>query len=94
VLGFRAGDEDVGGDAQGEREEFLFAEDVLDGLVLGAPIEPPFELGLLGGGWLGVGVGEEPGAVALEGAQEEEFGVAAGVGVVAEAGGGLVEERS
>ena len=76
-FGFGAGDEGVGGDAEHEAEEFLLAGEVLDGLFGGAAGDE----GAVGfvevGGEFGVGVGDEPGAVAEEEMGEEGFGLAA-----------------
>ena len=76
VFGFRARNEYGGRDAEGEAVELLLAGDVLDGLVAGAACEEGLVAGEVGGGNFGFGMGEEPGAVALEGVEGQEFGVA------------------
>src|SRR6185312_12533337 len=91
VLGFRAGNQNIGRDMKREPVELLLAEDVLDGLVLGAAVEPLFVGGLLLGCEFGIGVSEEKGAVAASGADEQQLRVAPSCGYGSEAGGSMVE---
>ena len=83
VFGFGAGDEDVGRDAEVEAEEFLRAGDVLERLLRGAAGDEGAEGFEICGGEIVFGVGEEPGAVAMEGVGEEGLGVATSDGVEA-----------
>lgn len=76
-LGFGAGDEGVAGDAEREAVELLGAGEVLERLFGGAAGGEGAEGGEQGGGQLGLGVGDEPGAVAEEDVGEEGLGVAA-----------------
>ena len=76
-LGFGAGDEGVGGDAEVEAVELLVAGEVLDGFLGGAAGDEGAVGAKEGGGELGVGVGDEPGAVAEEEVCEEGLGLAA-----------------
>ena len=80
VLGFRAGDEDGGGDAEVEGVELLVAGEVLEGLAGGAAGDEGVEGGELLARDFGFGVGEDVGTVASDGVGEEGFGVAASVG--------------
>ena len=80
MLGFGAGDEDIGGDAERERVEFLLAGDVLDGLVEEAALNEGFVCGLLIRREAASGVGVELGARDAECVQEEEQCIAGGVG--------------
>jgi hypothetical protein len=75
VLGFGAGDEDGGGDAEVEAVELLVAEEVLEGLAGRAAGCESEEVCALGGGYGGFGMGGEPGAVALERVSEQAGGV-------------------
>ena len=77
MLGFRAGDEDGGGDDEIHAPEFLMAGDVLRGNAAGALGESGFVAKLLAGGELTFGVSVEIGAVAVESEHEEELGVQA-----------------
>jgi hypothetical protein len=81
VFGFGARDEGVWRDAEGQAVELLLAGEVLQGFVRGAAVGEFVEALELGGGEFGIGVGEEPGAVAVEEVECEGFGVAAGDGV-------------
>jgi hypothetical protein len=85
-LGFGAGDEGVGGDAEGEAVEVLYAGEVLERLVGGSAEDEGVEGCEVVRAELGAGVGEEPGAIVGEEVGEEGLGVAAG-----DVGGGLVE---
>lgn len=91
VLGFRARDEDVGAEAEREAIEFLFAGDVLDGLVPHAPREPLVVKGVLFGCQLRVRIREQKGAILTYGAEQEEFGVTLPGGEVCEACGSVGE---
>lgn len=91
VFGFRAGDENVGRDAEREAVELLLAGDVLDGLVLGAATEPLLIDGALFGRERHIWVREQEGAIDAGGAQEEQLGVAARGGQVPEASGSVGE---
>jgi hypothetical protein len=76
-LGFGAGDEGVAGDAEVEAVELLVSGEVLDGFFGGATGDER-TIGMKeGGGELGFGVGDEPGAVAEEEMGEEGLGLAA-----------------
>jgi hypothetical protein len=77
LLGFGAGDEGVTGDAEVEAVELLHAGEVLDGFFGGATGDEGAVGEVEGGGELGVGVGDEPGAVAEEEMGEEGLGLAA-----------------
>ena len=76
-LGFGTGDERVAGDAEVQAVELLLAGEVLDRFLGGATGDE----GAVGqeesGGEFGVGVGDEPGAVAEEEMGEERLGLAA-----------------
>ena len=87
MLGFGTGDEDVGGDAEGEAEELLRASEVLKRMLRGAAGDERAEGVEVRRGQVVVGVGEEPGAVAMQDVGEQGLGVAAG-----DDGGGF-EER-
>lgn len=80
MLGFGAGYEDVGRDAEGEAEELLRAGDVLQRFLRGAAAGEGPEGFEIFGGEIVFDVGEQPGAVMMEGVGEERFGVAAGDG--------------
>ncbi len=80
-LGFRARDKDGRGDAQGEREELLRAEDVLDGFEAETAIEEALVGGLLLAAEGALGVGDEVGAGEGEGMAEEQDGVGEGCGL-------------
>lgn len=80
-LGFGAGDEDGGGDLEGDAVEVLGAGDVLDGFEGEAAGEEGFVGGLVIGGEGSFGMGEEGGVGDVEGVEEEELGVACGVGL-------------
>ena len=80
VFGFGAGDEDRGCDAEGEAVELLLAGDVLERLVRGAAGDKGVVLREGDGVEIGFGMGEEPGAVAVERVGEEGFCIAAGIG--------------
>ena len=86
VLGLGARDEDVGRDAQGEAEELLRAGEVLEGMLGSAAGDEGPEGVEVGGGQVIVGVGEKPGAVAMQDVGEQGLSVAAGDG-----GGGFEE---
>jgi hypothetical protein len=76
-LGFWAGNECVLGDAEVEAVELLHAGEVLDGF-FGSAAGNVGAVGLVErGGEFGVGVGDEPGAVAEEEVGEEGLGLAA-----------------
>jgi hypothetical protein len=85
-LGFGAGDEGVTGDAEREAVKLLRAGEVLKRLLGGATGGEGAERREQGGGQVGFGVGDEPGAVAEEDVGEEGLGFAAG-----DAGGGFGE---
>lgn len=95
VLGFGTGDKDGGRDAEIEAVELLVAGDVLDGLAAEAAGDGGFVGGLVGGGEFAVRMGEEGGSGDVEDVEEEELGVATGlgeeVGVAGELGGGSGE---
>ncbi len=75
-LGFGAGDESVAGDAEVEAVELLLAGEVLDGL-LGDAAGDEGAVGLMYvRGEFGVGVSDEPGAVAEEEMGEQSLGLA------------------
>jgi len=78
MLGFRAWDEDGGGDAQRETEELLLAGDVLDGLAGEASGDSGFVGGLLLRRDLAVRVGVVLRAGDAEGVQQEGERVAGG----------------
>jgi hypothetical protein len=80
VLGFGAGDEDGGSDVEGERVKLLLAGDVLDGFVGEAAANEVVVRGLLFGSEGAVGVRVERGASEAGGVEEENEGVAVGVG--------------
>jgi len=85
-FGFGTGDEGVASDAEVEAVELLHAGEVLDGF-FGGSAGDVGAVGLVeGGGEFGVGVGDEPGAVAKEEMGEEGFGLAA-----IDSGGGFSE---
>ena len=100
VLGFGARDEDRGRHDQVEPPEFLVAGDVLRGDALGALCQGFVVAGLLFGGEFALGMGEQVGAVAVEGEYEKRLCIQARGGdmLVAEPGdGGLqgfTEEHS
>ena len=87
MLGLRAGDEDIGGDAKGEAEELLRASEVLERMLGGAAGDERAEGAEVSECEVVFAVGEEPGAVAMEDVGEQGLGVAAG-----DRGGGF-EER-
>ena len=70
MFGFWTRDEDVRRDAEREAVELLLAGDVLDGLVLGAAVDPLVVGGELVGCDGCFGVGEQEGAVDAGGAHE------------------------
>jgi len=96
VLGFRAGDEDVGSDFEFEAPEFLFAGEMLRGLARSAAANQR-QIAFDGGridGFFGMGV--KPGAVAAGYVEEKEFGgqrVGGDVGFAQEVDA-LFEERA
>ena len=76
-LGFGARDEGVAGDMEVEAVKLLLVGEVLDGL-FGSPASDESAVGDVEvGGELGVGVGDEPSAVAEEDVGEERLGLAA-----------------
>jgi len=76
-LGFGAGDEGVGSDVEHKAEEFLVAGEVLDGF-FGDTTGDEGGVDLVEiGREFGIGVGDEPGAVAEEDVGEEGLGLAA-----------------
>jgi len=85
-FGLGAGDEGVGGDTEHEAEELLVAGDVLEGFLGGAAGDEGAVGFVQSGREFGVGVGDEPGAVAEEEMGEEGLGLAA-----IDAGGGFGE---
>lgn len=80
MLGLGARDEDVGRDAECEAEELLGAGEVLERMLSGPACHEGAELVEVRRGEIVVGVGEEPGAIAMEYVGEERLGVAAGDG--------------
>ena len=78
MLGFGAWDEDFGGDAEGEAEELLRAGEVLERMLRGAAGDERAEGVEVRRGQVVVGVGEEPGTVAMQDVGEQGLGVAAG----------------
>lgn len=76
-LGFGARDEGVAGDAEVEAVELLVAGEVLDGFFVGAAADERAIGAEQGLGEVGVGVGDEPGAIAEEEMGEEGLGLAA-----------------
>ena len=81
VLGLGAGDEDGWRDVEGEAVELLLAGDVLDGFVVEAAGDGCFVARGLFGGEGAFRVGEERRFCDVEGVEEEELGVAVGVGL-------------
>ena len=77
-LGFGAGDESVGSDAEGEAIKFLLAGEVLERFVGGAASGECAELGEVIGRERVVDVGEDEGAIAAEDVGEKGFGVTDG----------------
>jgi len=76
-LGLGSRDKGVGSDAEHEAKELLVAGEVLDGFLGGASGNEGAVGFVESGGEFGVGVGDEPGAVAEEEMGEEGFGLAA-----------------
>lgn len=95
VLGFGARDEDGGSDLEIEAVELLVAGDVLDGFVEEATGDGVCVGALLGFSDRAFWMSEEVGSGDLEGVEEEELGVASGLGeevdVAGELGGGCEE---
>ena len=88
-LGCGAGDEDGGGDAEGEAEKLLGAENVLEGLKAETLLEQALVAGLLLAVEGALGVGDEAGAGEGEGVAEEQDGVRQGGGLERGVGGEL-----
>jgi hypothetical protein len=80
MLGLGARDEDGGGDVESEAVELLFAGDVLKVLVGEAAVDCGFVGGLLDRCEGAIGVGIEGGTGDPERVEEEDEGVAGGVG--------------
>jgi hypothetical protein len=76
-LGFGAGDKGVGRDTKHETEELLVSREVLDGFFGGTAVDEGAVGQEKGGGEFGVGMGDEPGAVAEQKMGEERLGLAA-----------------
>ena len=73
VFGFGAGDEDVRGDFEFEAPEFLFAGEVLGWFAVRAAGDEGEEASGVGDGEPLFGMGVEPGAVAVEDMEQQEF---------------------
>ena len=80
VLRLRPWDEDGGGYVEGERVELLFADDVLDGLVGEAAEDEGVVVGLLRKGERAARVGMQLSARDANGVQQQQSGIAMGVG--------------
>jgi len=87
VFGLRAGNEDVRGDAEAKAEELLRTGEVLERMLHGAARGQGAKGVEVARGEVVVGVGEEPGAVAMEDVGEQGLGIATGDG------SGSFEER-